>query len=206
MRSKSLGGIVALLLVTVGLSAFGTAPSTAKDYHYGKTLKCGTLSNVRMASVLANGHFNADLGLSGYKISWDDHVSRLSFLACGSAAPYGPYRVNAKKQVLTTRFTVSSATLKSCKPSATFGVSIDKSGSKTGVDASVACSIGKKTQTQVLRTTGAAYDSVMKHGTSLDVSGTYCNAASLGLTGVVYAPKYAFNPGVVKFSKKVYVC
>lgn len=207
MRIKLVAPAALVALATAtSASLLSAAPAHAGSYTYSQGISCGSQSPGTQTALVASGTFSSNLGVSGYTISWRNHRSLVSYTACGSAAPYGSYPINADKETLYTRLQVTSLTLESCKVSAKAGVSTDKDGNKTDVSVGAECSFGKKTAKEELTTTGKAKKaSKLQHTASVTIAGTYCNAASLYSKATIVDDADDFD-GVLTVNKEVYNC
>lgn len=205
MKSRVYGGVAAVVVLLVSTIGF-VGPADAGQYNYWNSIKCGTLSNVRTASINARGDYAATLGLSGYKFAWSNAVSNLYFSACGSAAPYGNYPAPARYQKLRTEFRVSSLTLRDCTATNKFSVAKDKAGGTVSNEFSTSCSVGSTVKKRTLVTKSWSNAAYLRHGGSIQLTGTYCNYAQLAVYGTIDAPRYNFDYAPVQFVRKVTAC
>jgi len=205
----SLKGRVVLVAVAsaVVTSCLVATPAQAGTYSYAASISCGTLSGVRQAALIAHGSYSADLAGSGYDITWKDHISQLSYTACGSAAPFGSYLVNASAETLVTQFKVSSTTLKNCKLTAATETTVDATNPGIKGSLSGTCSFSSKLAKEQLKSPKKAgkYSRLIQAAT-IAISGTYCNTASLYVKATVTDTANHFSAAPIELSKQTLAC
>lgn len=162
------------MLATASLALFGwVAPAeavgTSGYYTYISATNCGTFKANRSLTTSAWGTYSATLGFSGYTMKWTGHTSETVYSACGSAAPYGPYSVAAPTMKQTTKFTVSGSGITSC----------------TAGSSGWSCSGGVTSRTAKHTRTRYNSSQITDYATSVTMKGSYCNAATLTVSGYI---------------------
>ena len=208
MNRRTAAASVSVAIATTVTCLIPLEAAHASDpYDEVRAVNCGTLDAKRSATLRATGSFDLDVRPTSYTFRWDNHRSTLSYNACGPAAPYGPYLVNAKAQKLTTEFIVAQASLTGCDVSGKKGISTDKDGVTTARETSESCTIRSRVAKEMLITSGVKNKAArLVNGGSIEMKGGFCNSVKMRITGSITDPDYGFAGNVVKIDQGGKAC